>query len=124
MAEDKISVVTINTDQLSDLKKMLESMERRLEAMERSVGIQTNYMKDVSSQMLAEYKAKLINLSMTYESLITKKELSNYQSSKVDCENIKAPSQHDVRQRIQSLVTEVTIQNAIGLHMNELGNLR
>lgn len=125
MAEDKVSVVTINSDQLLGIKQMLESMERRIEAMERSVGIQTNNMKDLSKQMLTEYKSKLINLSITYESLISKKELSNYQStSKVDVENIRAPSQHDVKQRIQSLVTEITIQNSIGLHMNELGNLR
>jgi len=120
MAEDKLSVVTINTNQLSEFRQMLESMERRIQSMENNVHIQTNNMKDLSKQMLMEYKSKLYNLSEAYDSLINKKE-SIYQKSS---NSIGKLYKQDVQERIHSLFTEISIDTAIGRHMSEIGSLR
>ena len=99
---------------------MLESMERRLESMENRLHTQTNEMKDLSKQMLTEYKSKLYNLSETYESLISRKEQSICQ---VSSKSIATFSKQDVQERIQSLFTEISIECAIGRHMSEIGSL-
>jgi Mg2+ and Co2+ transporter CorA len=120
MAEDKLSVVTVNTDQLLEFRKVLESMERRIQSIEKSVHNRENNMKDLSEQMLMEYKSKVHNLSETYESLINKKESICQSSSKLKGKLYK----QDVREQIHSLFTEISIEIAIGRHMSEIGSLR
>ena len=120
MAEDKLSVVTINTNQLSEFRQLLESMERRLQSMEKSVHIQENNMKDLSKQMLMEYKSKVYNLSETYESLLNKKESIYQSSSKLKGKLYR----QDVEEQIHSLFTDISIEIAIGRHMSEIGSLR
>lgn len=112
-------------DELTEIKKILVTMENRLETYQEQVNSINNEFKMLSKKLLSEQKKQMIIMSENCNSLIDNKYESIHNRAYLDKPNlISSNSKENVIVKIETLFTEKLIAKAIEKNMKELGSLR
>jgi len=113
------------SDELTEIKKILVTMENKMEAYQEQLNSVNVELKTLSKKLLSEQKKQMMIISENCNSLIDTKYESIHNIAYLNKPNlISSFSKEDVIVKIETLFTDKLIAKAIENKMKELGSLR